>query len=72
MASCKSFLSFGVIIFKSSLVSGIFKPLLFEISPPSVTIHLIEVGDLDFTFSRTFPSLTSRRWPTEIDLKISL
>ena len=72
IASCKSFLSFGVIIFKSSLVSGIFKPLLFEISPPSVTTHLIEVGDFDFTFKRTFPSLTRRRWPTDIDLKISL
>ena len=59
-------------IFKSSLVSGIFNPLLFEISPPSVTMHLIVVGDLDFTFNRTFPSLTRSRWPTEIDLNISL
>ena len=58
IASCKSFLSLFVIIFKSSLVSGIFRPLLLDISPPSVTMHLIELGVFDLTFSLTLPSLT--------------
>jgi hypothetical protein len=72
IARAKSFLSFGVIIFKFNFVSGIFNPLLLEISPPSVTIHFMAFALLLLTFNLTLPSLIRSRCPTDIELKISL
>ena len=54
-------------IFNFNFVSGIFNPLLLEISPPAVTLQTILSLAFDFTISRILPSFTSSLCPLDMD-----